>query len=78
MNERIFSLVCVIYGVNEHKKGHKKGKFEPAGLGKLFAKHFYFICVVGDCKAIARSFVDPVLDMGSFLNVIDPASWGAI
>jgi hypothetical protein len=31
---------CVIYGVNEHKKGHKLGQFEPAGLGKLFAKHF--------------------------------------
>jgi hypothetical protein len=34
------SPFCVIYGVNEHKKGHKKGQFEPAGLGKLFAKHF--------------------------------------
>jgi hypothetical protein len=40
MTGRPFSLVCVIYGVNEHKKGHKKGQFEPAGLGKLFAKHF--------------------------------------
>jgi hypothetical protein len=25
-----------IYSINEHKKG----QFEPAGLGKLFAKHF--------------------------------------
>jgi hypothetical protein len=39
---------------------------------------YYFIGVVGDFKAIARSFVDPALDMGSFLNVTDPASWGAI
>jgi hypothetical protein len=25
-----------IYSINEHKKG----QFEPVGLGKLFAKHF--------------------------------------
>jgi hypothetical protein len=25
-----------IFSINEHKKG----QFEPAGLGKLFAKHF--------------------------------------
>jgi hypothetical protein len=33
-------LFCVIYGVNDTKKDTTKGQFEPAGLGKLFAKHF--------------------------------------
>jgi hypothetical protein len=32
------SFFVFIYSINEHKKG----PFEPAGLGKLFAKHFSF------------------------------------
>jgi hypothetical protein len=31
---------CVKFIFQWSKKGHKKGQFEPAEVGKLFAKHF--------------------------------------